>query len=149
MRQIDLESAFLGQSPSAKDLQDEAGPVEDLGSDGALQVALLGRRESAVEEDEFDLLRLRALLQFVDLALPYIGAGAHLIEIDDLGIDDLEVDRTGQADGFTKLRFRRPRVEIAAHRLLAGYDDDGTRGDLWRAVYQRVKRRRQGRSPAD
>ena len=80
MRELDLQRALGGAGAAAEDLQDQAGAVDDLGLELALQIALLHRRQRAVHHDEIDLLGLDALGELGDLALAEIGRRADLAQ---------------------------------------------------------------------
>src|SRR5262249_54343809 len=66
--QLHLQLAFSGAGPLAEDLEDEAGAVDDLALPGPLEVALLHRRQRAVDEHEFNGLGGDHLAQAGDSA---------------------------------------------------------------------------------
>ena len=68
LRQLHLEPALARARPAREDVEDQLGAVERLALDLLLQVALLGRRELLVEENQLDLLRGAAGLHLAHLA---------------------------------------------------------------------------------
>ena len=67
-RQLDLQLAFVAARALGKDFQDQQGAVVDRQADGALQVALLHRRERLVEQHFARALALRQQADLLDLA---------------------------------------------------------------------------------
>ncbi len=53
-RQLDLQPAFMGARALAEDFEDQPGAVDDLGLPASLEIALLHRRQCAVDHDEPD-----------------------------------------------------------------------------------------------
>jgi hypothetical protein len=100
MRELDLQRAFAGAGAVAEDLQDQAGPVDDLGLPGALQVALLHGREMAVDHHQFDLEVLHQATEALDRALAQQRRGVGPGHGHALGITDVEIDRGGEAAGL-------------------------------------------------
>ncbi len=75
MRKLDLQRAFLGARALAEDFEDQPGAVDDLRVPGLLQIALLHRRERAVDEHEAGFLRAHDAFDLLDLALAEKGRG--------------------------------------------------------------------------
>ena len=78
MGEFDLQRALARPRPFAEDFEDQPGPVDDLGLERLLEIALLHRRERAIHDDEFGLLVLDARGDLLDLALAEIGRRPHL-----------------------------------------------------------------------
>src|ERR1700722_7372523 len=96
----------MGAGARAKDFQDQAGAIDDLGLPAPLQVALLHRRQRAVDDDQADLLLGDRLAQRIDAALAEQRSRYGPREAHDLAADHVEVDGAREAD-----RLVEPRVE--------------------------------------
>ena len=74
---------------------------------GAFQVALLHRRDRAVDDDQVDLVRLAARRQFLDLALAEKRSGLGVGHRHDEGVHDLKPRQgLGQGPGLVQRQFR-------------------------------------------
>ena len=111
MREFDLQRALGGARAPAEDLQDQPGPVDNLGLEFFLEIALLHRRKRSIHHDEVDLLVLHPLREFGDLAFAEIGRGADFAQVHERRVDDVEIDRAREAD-----RLLAPRLD-GARRL--------------------------------
>ena len=120
MGQFDLQRAFTRGGAPAKDLEDEAGAIEHLGTPFLLEIALLDGRELGVDDDEFGLRLLHHLGDFGHLAgTEQCGGFGCCDGGDDCGLD-LEVDGERQTHGLLQPRF------------------DGAVGGGWRAAVTAV-----------
>ena len=108
MRQLDLQRAFLGLGAAAEDFQDQPGAVDHLGVPGLLEIALLDRRQRAVDHHELDVVAGDQPGDLLDLALAEIGRGPDLRDRRDQRIRDHKIDRGCKPFGLVQ-----PRLEIA------------------------------------
>jgi hypothetical protein len=120
MREFDLQRAFLGAGAVAEDFQDQPGAVHDLGLEFLLQIALLNRRQGMIDDHQLDLLDRDPVRQFRHFASAEQRRRTRLLQIDDLGVDDLEFDRLRQTNGLFKPRRRRA-LQTGALRSLASF----------------------------
>src|SRR5690606_32463740 len=63
-----LQLAFVSPRALREDIQNQAGAIEHAALEGALQVALLTRREGMVEDDQIGFFSLDLVAQRLDLA---------------------------------------------------------------------------------
>ena len=106
-RQFDLQAALMGARPRAEDLQDQAGAVDHLGLPAFLEIALLHRRQGAVDDDEPDLVFADQFAEIGNRPAAEQARRARTGDARDLGADDVEVDRLGEADRLLQARFDR------------------------------------------
>ena len=80
LRQLHLKLAFAGARPPRENVQDELGAVQHLHVQRLLQIALLRRRQFAIEDHHGRFVKVDLGLQLVDLAgadqRGRVGAGA-------------------------------------------------------------------------
>ena len=108
-RQLDLEDTFTGPRPLAEDLEDQPGAVDDLGVEPPFEIALLDRRERAVDHDEAHLHRLHDGPQLVDLAAGKQRRRAKLTQRRRFCCNHIKVDGSSEADRLLKAHFGRAR----------------------------------------
>ena len=75
LRELDLETAFPRARPLGEDVEDERRAVDDSGARRLLDVAKLGRRQFAVEDEEIADIRVHHLFEFFDLAGAEVQGG--------------------------------------------------------------------------
>ena len=107
MRVFDLQRAFARARAPAENLQNKAGPVDDLGAPGLFQIALLHRRQRAIHHHDAGFVRLDQSGDFLDLAFAEISRRPHRVEHHDAGLFDVEIDGAGKPYRLVKARVRR------------------------------------------
>ena len=98
MGQFDLQRALAGLRPLPENLQDQPGAVDDLGLPGAFEIALLHRRQNAIDDDEIDALAGHPLGELVHLAGSEERPRPRIGERHGDACNDVEVDGPGKAD---------------------------------------------------
>ena len=136
VRQLDLQRAFPGARAAAENLQDDAGAVEDLGVELLFEIALLDRGERMVDHDKLAARLGHLFGDLGDLAGADQRRGLGICDIDDLGVDGIEVDGVGEAHRLVQPRLRRAGqawparaiVTVIAQRLREdGHENDRAR----------------------
>ena len=94
---LHLQGGLPGPGPSGKDLQDDAGLVQDLGVQLLFQVADLEGGEGFVEDDHVGVAESDLVLQFSHLAAAHVGAVGDLRRVLDHNRDYLQIAGLGQA----------------------------------------------------
>ena len=115
MRQFDLQRALLGRRALAEDVQDQAGAVDDLAAPGALQVALLHRRQRRIDDRDRDPALGDRLALRGHLALAQQRGGPPAAQRQDRGMHHHQPDRRRQPDRLGQpLLGRAARCRLAA-----------------------------------
>ena len=78
MGEFDLQTTLGSGRTFAEDLEDQASAVDDLARQLVFQIALLDRRERAVDHDQFDLVLFAGDADVIDLAGAEQQVRAHL-----------------------------------------------------------------------
>ena len=107
MREFDLQHAFPRLRAPAENFQDQSGAVENLRIPCFFEIALLHRRERAIHHDDAGFERLDQAGDLVGLALADEGRRPDLVQRDDAGIDDIEVDGAREPGDLVEPRLRR------------------------------------------
>ena len=89
-RHLDLGHALTGSGVLGEYVEDHRLAVHHVAVEGALQVALLSRREAVVEHDNVDVEALRDRRQLVDLPLADEGC-----RVGGVALHQHDVDRIG------------------------------------------------------
>src|SRR5262249_23510218 len=103
--QLDLQLAFARAGPLAEDLEEQAAAVDDLAFPGPLEIALLHRRQRAVDEDEIDGLGGDQLPQGGNHPAPDERRRREAAQAHDVALHDGQIDGEREAD-----RLGRPRL---------------------------------------
>jgi len=102
--QFDLQFGGRSAGVEGENIEDEDGAVDDLDIEGFLEIALLGRGERVVEDDQVDAVAGEFLLELFDE--PFAD---EIFRVGDTGLDDLVGDRSAGGDGqlgeFVERRF--------------------------------------------
>jgi len=79
LRELHLQLAFMATGALRKNIEDKTGAIDHAAIKRLLQIALLRRCQSVIENDEFDVVRLTRETQFFGLAAAdehlRVGAG--------------------------------------------------------------------------
>ena len=94
---LDLEAALVGARARAENLEDQAGAVDDLAFPGALEIALLHRRDRGIDDRDRDALIRDGFAELLDRAAAEQRRRPPALQLDDLGRGDLERDRRARA----------------------------------------------------
>ncbi|WBL36204.1 hypothetical protein O0235_00895 [Tepidiforma flava] len=118
--EFDLQAAFAGAGAGRKDVEDEGGAVDDLDAEGLFEVALLGRRQFVVEDDDVGAVQADGFGNFLHFAAADVGGRVGVVDPLGEAGDDL---RAGGAGELGELVQRFVGGEEGAGDL--GSDEDG------------------------
>ena len=79
LRQFHLEPRLGGLRAGGEDVKDEFAAVEDLDTDGLLEVARLGGGEIVIEDDDVGVARLDEIGEFLHLAGADVGGELNVV----------------------------------------------------------------------
>ncbi len=131
MGEFDLKDALLRAGPAAEDFQDKPGAVQHLGFPFGFQIALLDGRKLGIDDHKLGFRIGHALGNFGDLAGANIGCGLGRQKRRHHGVDNIEIDRFGEADGFGELALRIPIRCLGFSPALALDMNHHSAGELW------------------
>ena len=121
MGKFHLQSPFGGRGSLAKDLEDQAGTVDDLCLQRLFKVALLNRTEARIEHDKARLLHANLCREQFDLPATDQSRWFGLADAVRDPFDDLDTDRRGQTGSLLQAC-----VDIAGRVALVRKNDDCT-----------------------
>ena len=129
-----LKATFRGASAAGEDVQDQLCPVDNAGADGFFDVALLGRRQIVIDDDDIGFERLYELPDLLDFALAEQRSGL------DVGTDLKDFrgdDGVGAESKFLQFGKRFPG---GSGRRAATTFETGENGSLG-GLFKRDRRR--------
>src|SRR5689334_25384602 len=109
MRMLDLKRPFLGACALTEDFQNESSAVDNFGGPRLFQIALLYRRDRAIHDNDARFMAFNQTGNLVDFPAADVSRGTDFVEHDKPALNDVEIDRAREADGFFKARFGRAR----------------------------------------
>ena len=133
MRKLDLQRALAGARAPPEDFQNQSGAVDDFGAESFFKIALLHRRQGAIDHDEADVLLPNPGGDVVHLAGADEGRRANLREHDGFVPDHVKVDSAGKPLGLKNARAGVAH-EFAPIHALAG-DLGGAHGCAFGEVW--------------
>src|SRR4051794_15087977 len=97
----------MGARPSAKDFENEAGPVDDFRLPVPLEIALLHRAQGGIDNDNPDLVFFDQLAESVEGSRAEQAARPRARDAGDLRPDDIEADGSGETHRLLESGRRR------------------------------------------
>jgi hypothetical protein len=140
--EFDLQGALTRLCPLSEDFEDQPRPVDDLCLEGFLEVALLDGRQSVIDDDESDLVVGDLGSDFLDLAGAEQRSRPKFGERHCDPVDDVEINRLGEADSLGDARLGIPALRglaVTALPFRDGDDDESALGCRSRRVGRLVR----------
>ena len=119
--QFDLQSSFGGSRPLPKDLEDQAGSVDDLRLDLLLQRLLLNRRQRCIHDEQFGIVFASKFRDLFDLPFAQQSRRSDLPKAKSLARHHVDANRSGEAFRFFESGLRRAPGPLPD--LLGNHDD--------------------------
>ncbi len=121
MSELDLKPAFRRRRPLAENLENEAGPVDDLGLGRGLEILLLDGRDRSVDDDQLRFVARHRLGDRFNLSGAEKGRGLGGADLEMKPVRDLDPDRLGETGGLVESSLD---VAPPPPRLHLGKSDD-------------------------
>ena len=116
--QFDLQRALLGPGTGAENLENQPGAVDYLGAPRFFQIALLYRRQAAVDDGQRDLVFLAERAETIDRPPSQQGGRCRAPQRHRLPRHDVEIDGLREADGLGQPTSGQARILVASrHRM--------------------------------
>lgn len=124
MRKIHLQPAFGGLRARSEYFQDQRRAVEHFNIPGPFEIAVLNRRQGAVDNDQTGprLIRVEMRADLRNLAAAHQSRWFRLRNRDHFCCDDIQINRGGQPRRLFQPRFRRSYALIPFE---GGMNDNG------------------------
>jgi hypothetical protein len=105
MRQFDLQASFCCRCPFAEDFEDQPGAVDDLALQPVFEIALLDRRQCAIDDDEIGFVQFAIGLNALDLPFTEQRVRPYSANRQDVGFDNDDSDGESKAFCLFQSRF--------------------------------------------
>jgi len=92
MGKLDLQHAFAGRGALAENFEDQRGTIEHFRARLALKIALLNRRQSRIDKQQFDVVGFYLGGQGFDMTGAEIGRRPNLAHFHDVGENHVQPD---------------------------------------------------------
>ena len=96
MGELHLKATFRRCRALTENLQDKPGAVDHLAADLFFQVALLDRRQSAIDDHQFGFVQFAIAGDALHLPFPEQGIGPHVAHRDDETVSHHDADGEGK-----------------------------------------------------
>jgi hypothetical protein len=115
LSEFDLQAPLVRLCPAGEDVEDERRAVDDHDVEFALEVALLGRAQLAVDHDDVVVERLPQLLDLRQLAFADVGPGVRVVDLLRDRTNHFDVDRLSEARQLFQRVGRHPVLILLFH----------------------------------
>ena len=129
MREFNLQTPLGRRCPLTEDFKDQPRPVNHLALELFFEIALLHRRQRAINDDQIRLMQIAGDGDILDLPLAKQRRRPRLTDGHGKGIGNDQTDRGGKPLGLFKARFGVDAAVLAA-QFRAHDEGPRTAGDL-------------------